>query len=232
MSQGRQKHRGSIARAAGASRVGGAGAMILAGALLAAGALPALSQAPPSPAAADTTGVVVLETRLGRIVIELRGDVAPRHAANFRRLVAGGYYDSTTFHRALPGLLIQGGDPNSRDDNPHDDGRGGPAYTLAPEISLPHVRGAVAAARLPDGANPGRESHGSQFFILLAPQPGYDLQGYTVFGHVSSGLAVADRIAALGRDPDLPRGPAGPNPGDRARILRATLESRGTPRAR
>jgi cyclophilin family peptidyl-prolyl cis-trans isomerase len=92
------------------------------------------------------------------------------------------------------------------------------------EIKLPHVRGAVATARIGDSANPTRASSGSQFFIDVAAQPSLDAGGYTVFGHVISGMEAVDKIVALGADPSTPRGAAGPNPGKKALITRAYLE--------
>lgn len=185
----------------------------------------------PSPApardstAAEAPQVAVLETTLGVIVIRLAEAEAPRTAANFRRLVAAGYYDGTRFHRVVPGFVIQGGDPNSRNDNPNDDGRGGPGYTLPAEIGLPHVRGAVAAVRRADAVNPARESSGSQFFISVAAQPSLDRDGHTVFGQVLAGMDVVDRIAALGHDTGLPgAGGGGRNPGPLAQIVRASLQ--------
>jgi cyclophilin family peptidyl-prolyl cis-trans isomerase len=143
--------------------------------------------------------VVVLQTSLGRIVIELDDSDAPRTSENFRKLVTQGFYDHTAFHRVIPNFMIQGGDPNSRSDDRSSYGQGGPGYTLAPEIKLKHDRGAVAMARLPDSVNPQRESNGSQFYICVAACPSLDDQ-YTVFGHVIKGMDVADKIANQTRD--------------------------------
>lgn len=95
-------------------------------------------------------------------------DETPAHRDNFKRLVAESYYDSTTFHRVITGFMIQGGDPNSKDDDPLNDGQGGPGYTVPAEFhpDLYHKRGALATARLPDQINPDRESSGSQFYIV------------------------------------------------------------------
>jgi len=167
--------------------------------------------------------LVVLETVRGLIVIRLDETAAPKTAGNFRRLVQQRYFDGSYFHAVYPGFKIHAGDPNTRNADPADDGQGGPGYTLPPEIGLRCVRGAVAAARLPDAVNPGRESSGSQFFVLLADQPALDRGGYTVFGRVVRGLDVADAIGRLGSRPDLRRGRAGPNPEKRALIGRAYL---------
>jgi peptidyl-prolyl cis-trans isomerase B (cyclophilin B) len=144
--------------------------------------------------------VVVLETSLGRIVIELDDVSAPRTCGNFRKLVSDGFYDHTTFHRVIPHFMIQGGDPNSKTSDRATYGQGDPGYTLPAEIKLRHVPGAVAMARLPDPANPQRDSNGSQFFICVAACPSLDGQ-YTVFGHVIAGMDTAMQIANQPRDP-------------------------------
>jgi cyclophilin family peptidyl-prolyl cis-trans isomerase len=168
--------------------------------------------------------VVVLETSLGTIVVKLDDKDAPKTAANFKKLTREKFYDGTYFHRVIPGFMIQGGDPNTKDNDPNNDGQGGPGYTVPAEIKLQHVRGAVATARIGDQANPSRASSGSQFFIDVKDQPSLDDGGYTVFGHVISGMDAVDKIVALGADPATPRGAAGPNPGKKALILHATLE--------
>ena len=88
-------------------------------------------------------GDVVIETSLGNITIELNDTAAPKHSANFRKLAQEGFYDSTTFHRVIPGFMIQGGDPNSKDDDRSNDGMGGPTYRIPAEIGLPHDRGVI-----------------------------------------------------------------------------------------
>ncbi len=175
--------------------------------------------APPAP---DDT-VAVFETVRGRFAIQLAAADAPRSVANFKTLVARRFYDGTYFHSVIPGFKIQGGDPNTLNADPYDDGKGGPGYTLPAEVRLPHVRGAVACARLPDAANPGHASNGSQFFIDLEPQPVLDRGGYTVFGQVVRGMAVVDAIAALADLPGVLQGPAGPDPQKRALVTRAYL---------
>ena len=106
-------------------------------------------------------------TPMGTMVIRLY-DETPAHRDNFKKLVAEGFYDGTSFHRIISKFMIQGGDPNSRDDDPMNDGNGGPGYTLPAEIhpDLFHKRGALATARTPDQMNPQRESSGSQFYIV------------------------------------------------------------------
>jgi cyclophilin family peptidyl-prolyl cis-trans isomerase len=191
----------------------------------------ATTAAPTKPAAKTTattaaTGpqVAVLQTTQGTIVIKFHEAEAPKTVANFKKLVKSKFYDGTYFHRVIPGFMIQGGDPNSKNADAADDGMGSPGYTVPAEIKLPHVRGAVATARLGDQQNPAKASSGSQFFIDVAPQASLDRGGYTVFGQVISGMDAVDKIVALGADPATPRGMAGPNPGKKALIVKATLE--------
>ncbi len=141
--------------------------------------------------------VVTIHTDQGDIVIILF-DETPLHKANFLKLVEQKFYDGTTFHRIMDGFMIQGGDPNSKDDDVMNDGRGGPGYTVPEEFNaqLTHIKGAVAAARQPDNVNPEKASSGSQFYII-EPDDGYhSLDGnYTVFGQTISGLDVVEAIA-------------------------------------
>ena len=123
------------------------------------------------------------------VAIALYETEAPRHAANFRRLVGSGFYKQTCVHRVAAGRLVQMGDPLSRSKDSPDIGTGGPGYTLAPEIVRRHVEGSVAMGRLPDRINPSRLSNGSQFYVALKALP--ELDGTdTVFGKVESGLDV------------------------------------------
>ena len=144
-------------------------------------------------------GLVVIMTSMGDITIQLADDKAPKHAANFRKLAKEGFYAGTTFHRVIPGFMIQGGDPNSKDDDRSNDGLGGPGYTIDAEIGLTHDRGVIAAARQGDEVNPTRRSNGSQFYITVAPAVFLDGQ-YTVFGKVVKGMDVVDKIVAVPRD--------------------------------
>jgi cyclophilin family peptidyl-prolyl cis-trans isomerase len=147
----------------------------------------------------EAVQVVVLQTSLGRIVIQLDDFAAPKTCENFRKLVSDGFYNHTAFHRVIPNFIVQGGDPNSKTDDRATYGLGGPGYILPAEIKLKHDRGAVAMARLPDSVNPQRESNGSQFYICVAPCPSLDDQ-YTVFAHVIKGMDVAVEIAGQSRD--------------------------------
>ncbi len=113
------------------------------------------------------TNYYEINTPRGRMVIRLY-DETPGHRDNFKKLAAEQFYDSTLFHRVMSGFMIQGGDPNSRDDDPANDGVGGPGYTVPAEI-LPgffHKRGVLSAARQNDQVNPERQSSGSQFYIV------------------------------------------------------------------
>lgn len=144
-------------------------------------------------------GTVIVETSMGSIVIALNDSAAPKHSANFRKLAKEGFYDSTTFHRVIPGFMIQGGDPNSKTGERHTHGMGGPEYRIDAEIGLTHARGVIAAARQSDQINPLRLSNGSQFYITVAEAKFLDGQ-YSVFGKVIEGMDVADKIVAVPRD--------------------------------
>ena len=187
-------------------------------------AAPADSSVATRPAAADTSAkVAVFTTTQGPIVIRLFPRDAPKTVANFVALVSKGFYDSLTFHRVHPGFVIQGGDPNSRDANPFNDGQGGPGYTVPAEIGRKHVKGAVAMARMPDVVNPKRESNGSQFYIALRDLPQLD-GGYTVFGQVIAGWDAIDKLVTLAARTDIARNGQDANPGALAMILRARME--------
>ncbi|MCS7296713.1 MAG: peptidylprolyl isomerase [Bacteroidia bacterium] len=146
--------------------------------------------------------LVVVETEYGVMRLQLFRQTF-QHRANFFKLAQQGFFDGTTFHRVVPGFVIQGGDPNSKDNDPTNDGLGGPGYTVPAEIypTLKHERGAVGAARTPDAVNPQRASNGSQFYIVIAEKGTPFLDGaYTVFGQVLEGMEVAEKIASVQRD--------------------------------
>jgi cyclophilin family peptidyl-prolyl cis-trans isomerase len=149
--------------------------------------------------AADSNEVAVIETKFGKMVIEFYDKDAPKTVANFKKLAKEGFYNGTTFHRVIPGFMIQGGDPNSKDDDRSNDGSGGPGYTVEAEIKREHKRGTVAMARLGDQVNPEKRSSGSQFFINVKDN-NFLNGGYTVFGNVIAGMDVADKIVAVPRD--------------------------------
>ena len=148
----------------------------------------------------DSNEVAVIETKFGRMVIEFDVENAPVHSANFKKLANAGYYDGITFHRIISGFMIQGGDINSRDDDPTNDGSGGPGYTLGAEIHNVHKKGTVAAARTGNNVNPERRSSGSQFYICHVDIPHLDGE-YSAYGQVIEGLDVVDKIAAVRTGP-------------------------------
>lgn len=155
--------------------------------------------APRTPRSLSEVQVAVINTRFGRIVIELNDTRTPLHAQNFRKIVSEGMLNGTTFHRVIPDFIIQGGDPNSRDEDRSNDGFGGPGYTVPFEGGLPARRGSVVMARTPDSENPERASNGSQFYILLRDAP--NLTGVdSVFGRVVMGMEVVEQIAAQPTD--------------------------------
>ncbi|MCS6896136.1 MAG: peptidylprolyl isomerase [Bacteroidia bacterium] len=146
--------------------------------------------------------LVAIETSYGTMRLQLYRQT-PQHRTNFLKLAREGFFDGTTFHRVVPGFVIQGGDPNSKDADPNNDGMGGPGYTIPAEFNsaLKHTRGAVGAARMGDAVNPSRASNGSQFYIVVAEKGTSFLDGaYTVFGQVLEGMEVADKIVAVERD--------------------------------
>ncbi|MEM1127390.1 MAG: peptidylprolyl isomerase [Bacteroidota bacterium] len=120
------------------------------------------------PSTASMANLYTIETPQGTMTVRLY-DETPLHRDNFKRLVDEQFYDSTLFHRVISGFMIQGGDPNTRDDDDlMNDGQGGPGYTVPAEFvpSLIHRKGALAAARQGDNVNPERASSGSQFYIV------------------------------------------------------------------
>ena len=131
----------------------------------------------------------------GDIVLKFYPDVAPNHAKNFCKLAAEQFYNGTTFHRVIPGFMIQGGDPNSKNPDRSSHGMGGPGYHIKAEFNnRQHKRGVLSMARAQDP-----DSAGSQFFVCVADALFLDGQ-YTAFGEVVSGLEVVDRVVAAKRD--------------------------------
>ena len=131
-------------------------------------------------------------------------DKTPRHRDNFVKLVSEKYYDGIRFHRVIEGFMIQTGDPYSRDTAQINRwGMGGPDYTVPAEFvsDYHHKKGALAAARKGDMANPKKASSGSQFYIVHDPENCAHLDGqYTIFGEVISGLEIIDKIATANTD--------------------------------
>ena len=137
----------------------------------------------------------VIETVHGTIKLELFEDKAPGHVKNLKDLAGKGFYDGTTFHRIIPGFMIQGGDPNSKSDDRSSHGSGGPGHTIDAEFNdTKHVRGVLSMARSQEP-----NSAGSQFFICVKDSFFLDGQ-YTAFGRVIEGMDVVDKIVNEPRD--------------------------------
>ena len=153
-----------------------------------------------------------IETNLGKISFKLLPDLAPETVRNFEKLARDGFYDGTLFHRVIPGFMIQGGDPNTKTDNKGSWGSGGPGYNVKAEFSSrSHRRGIVSMARAQDP-----DSAGSQFFIVTSDSTFLDRQ-YTVFGEVTEGMDVADKIVSVKRDgADCPL--------DKVQMVRVTVD--------
>jgi cyclophilin family peptidyl-prolyl cis-trans isomerase len=136
--------------------------------------------------------VAVLETDMGRIVIEFFPGDAPKHVENFKKLTREGFYDGTAFHRVIPNVIVQGGDPNSRSNPEETWGMGQPDQQTVPAEfnARKHLRGIVSAARRGNDIN----SATSQFFICESPKPDWDGQ-YSVYGRVVQGMNVVDIIS-------------------------------------
>ncbi len=132
--------------------------------------------------AADLENTLYMDLKDGRVVIEMRPDLAPKHVAQIKRLTRKGFYDGLVFHRVIDGFMVQGGDPRGT-------GTGGSGNTLRAEFSDErHVRGVTSMAR---SRNP--DSADSQFFIMLGQAPSLD-GAYTIWGKVTSGMNFVDNI--------------------------------------
>ncbi len=139
--------------------------------------------------------IAVLETSKGTMKIKFFPDVAPKHCDNFKKLANSGFYDGTLFHRVIPNFMIQGGDINSRDGNPSNDGMGSPGWNVPAEFNKKkHEKGILSMARSQDP-----NSAGSQFFICATRTAHLD-NNYTVFGEVIENLDVIDTIVNVPRD--------------------------------
>jgi peptidylprolyl isomerase len=186
---------------------------LLLGLFLAGSAAAQLLTVPPATPAADPENILLLDLSSGgRVAIQLRPDVAPNHVARIKELARKGFYNGLTFHRVIDGFMAQGGDPIG-------DGTGGSQLPdLKAEFNgLPHVRGAIAAARpgAPDGADAATAAAAvnganSQFYIMLAPRLALDGH-YTVFGRVIGGMNFVDAIEK------------GEPPASPSRILQASI---------
>ena len=154
---------------------------------------PADAKVKVTPAPADE--IAIIETKFGNIELEFFKDKAPGHVKNFKTLAKTGFYNGTLFHRVIPGFMIQGGDPNSKNPDRSMHGSGGPGYNIDAEFNdTKHDRGILSMAR---GGDP--DSAGSQFFIVV--KDSHFLDGkYTAFGKVTKGMDVADKIVGSPRD--------------------------------
>ncbi|HTJ63611.1 MAG TPA: peptidylprolyl isomerase [Alphaproteobacteria bacterium] len=136
----------------------------------------------PAPIDEDPDNVLIMELKDGPVVIRMRPDLAPNHVKRIKELVRQGFYDGLTFHRVIPGALVQGGDPKGT-------GEGGSGKMLKAEFSSePHMRGTVSMARAE-----GNDSADSQFFICLKPSPDFNRR-YTVWGKVIRGMEFVNHI--------------------------------------
>ena len=143
---------------------------------------------------------VKIETNHGNISFNLLPELAPETVRSFVKLASDGFYNGTLFHRVIPGFMIQGGDPNTKDPNMKSQwGMGGPGYNVKAEFSSrSHLRGIVSMARAMDP-----DSAGSQFFIVTKDSTFLDRE-YTVFGEVTEGMDTVDKIAELPRNGECP----------------------------
>ena len=133
-----------------------------------------------------------IKTTLGTITIELFSDAAPKTVENFIKLAESGFYNGTKFHRVIKDFMIQGGDPNSKDDDWANDGTGGPGYAFEDEFNEHKVvRGVLAMA------NSGPNTNGSQFFVVTADATPWLDGKHTVFGRVVQGMEVIDKIESV-----------------------------------
>jgi len=169
--------------------------------LLGMGGLFAADKAPMEKAGEAKGPKAIIKTKFGDMDIVFFPEKAPKHVENFTSLAKSGFYNGTIFHRVIPGFMIQGGDPNTKDLNkPETYGQGGPSQRLKAEFNdIPHRRGILSMARTSDP-----NSAGSQFFIVVKDSNFLDGQ-YTVFGEVVKGMEVADKIVSLPKNSrDLP----------------------------
>ena len=137
----------------------------------------------------------IIKTNFGNIKFNLLPEIAPETVRNFTSLAESGFYNETLYHRVIPKFMIQGGDPNTKESDKSTWGTGGPGYNIKAEFnSRSHLRGIVSMARSTDP-----DSAGSQFFVVTSDSTFLDRQ-YTVFGQVTDGMEVADKIVNLPRD--------------------------------
>lgn len=159
--------------------------------------------------------LLVIETKFGTMKIQLFDKIAPNHVAQIAKFAIEGKYDGTTFHRVIPDFMIQGGDPNSKDADLSNDGTGGMGDPLKAEFNeVSHKRGVCSMARTNDP-----NSATSQFFICHGAPTFLD-KNYTVWGQLTEGYDVMDKIAALPKN-------ASDNPGKDATMTKVYVEKNG-----
>ena len=142
-----------------------------------------------------THELAVMKTTLGEIELEFCPDKAPNHVENWKKLAKDGFYNGTYFHRVIPGFMIQGGCPNTKEGRRELAGTGNAGYNIDAEFNdMKHERGVLSMARSMDP-----DSASCQFFIMVADSPHLDGQ-YSAFGKVVSGMDVVDKIVAAERD--------------------------------
>ncbi len=169
--------------------------------------------------------LLVMETTLGTMKIQLFDRLAPNHVVQIAKLAIEGKYDGCYFHRVIPGFMIQGGDPNTKDADPLNDGMGGMGTPLKAEFSsVKHLRGVCSMARLGNDEN----SATSQFFICNATASSLN-NSYTVWGQVIEGYDVIEKITNLYNDPKYTKGENGSsiNPGKDATMTKVYVENNG-----
>lgn len=162
----------------------------------------AADKAPAPKAEAPKGPRAIIKTKFGDIEVKFYPDVAPKHVENFIKLAKEGLYNGTIFHRVIPGFMIQGGDPNTKDSLKKDaygqggpkDEKGNPVHVPAEFSDTAHKRGILSMARAADP-----DSAGSQFFIVVEDSRFLDRK-YTAFGEVTRGIGVADKIVNVPRD--------------------------------
>jgi peptidyl-prolyl cis-trans isomerase B (cyclophilin B) len=164
---------------------------------------------------AQAEEIAVIDTTMGTIELKFFPDKAPGHVKNFKELANKGFYNGTTFHRVIPGFMIQGGDPNTKNEDRSNHGQGGPGGpgVKAEFNDTPHKRGILSMARAQDP-----NSAGSQFFIVVKDSNFLDRQ-YTAFGEVTKGMDVVDKIVSVKRD-------GNDNPLERVVIKAVKIEDR------
>ena len=150
------------------------------------------------PLEVTSNDIIVINTNQGEMKFKFYSEIAPNHCYNFKKLANSKFYDETLFHRVIKNFIIQGGDILSRDDNPENDGTGGPGWTIDAEFSnMKHVKGTLSMSRSSTDIN----SAGSQFFISLNNNNNLD-NNYTIFAYIIEGEYILDIISRTSSEYD------------------------------